>query len=134
MSTKKESNAMFWGVVLGAIGGAAYTLLRTPKSGRELRGGITSQASRLTSRGQPASSPAWQSSYQPASPFQQQAADAAASVQQHAADAAATVQDKAADVAETVQQQAAATSDVVADAADSAADAVDSAVDDLTES
>ncbi len=60
MAKEKESNAMFWGVVLGAIGGAAFTLLRTPRSGREIRGEITSQASRLTSRGQPPASYTWQ--------------------------------------------------------------------------
>ena len=121
MSNKKESNAMFWGFVLGAIGGAAFALLRTPRSGREIRGEISSQASRLTSRGQQAADQTWQSTYQAASSVQQQAADAAASAQQQASDAT-----------EAVQAQASETADAVADAADSAADAVDSVVDDQT--
>lgn len=53
---------MFLGFVLGAIGGAAFTLLRTPRSGRELRGEIANQASRLSGRAQQPVDQAWQAS------------------------------------------------------------------------
>ncbi len=128
MAKEKEFNAMFWGVVLGAIGGAAFTLLRTPRSGREIRGEITSQASRLTSRGQPPASYTWQPPSQPASPAQQQAADVAAAVQQQASAAAATasaLQKQMASDARAAQQQASeVAADAVADEASAAADDV----------
>jgi gas vesicle protein len=51
MSEKKESNAFFWGFVLGAAAGAAVTLLKTPRSGKETIGEIRSRGRHLRSRG-----------------------------------------------------------------------------------
>lgn len=130
MSTKKESNAMFWGVVLGAIGGAAFTLLRTPRSGRELRGGIASQASRLTARGQQATGQAWQSTYQATSDWADKETSgqgAAEQVWQSASQTASSVQEQASSAVDSVQQQA-------SDSVDAAENAADSVADDLTTS
>lgn len=118
MTKEKGSNAMFWGFVLGAIGGAAFTLLRTPRSGREIRGEISSQASRLTSRGQQSMGDAWQTAGKSADSAWQQAADVTKTAQQQASDAAGGL-------AESTQEQA----DDVAAAAE---DAVSKAADDLT--
>ena len=128
MSTKKESNAMFWGVVLGAIGGAAFTLLRTPRSGRELRGGITSQASRLTSRGHQATGQAWQSTYQATSDRVDKETSrqgTAEQVWQTASQTASSVQEQASSAVDSAQQQA-------SDVADAAEDVAGSVADDLT--
>lgn len=95
MSNEKGSRAMFWGIVLGAIGGAAFTLLRTPRSGKELRGEIASQAGRLTGRGQQSVDQAWQAAGQSASSAWQQAAGVASAVQDQASDAAAAAGDAA---------------------------------------
>lgn len=132
MAKEKGSNAMFWGFVLGAVGGAAFTLLRTPRSGREIRGGITSQASRLTARGQQSASYTWHPPSQPASPVQQQAADAAATMQQQTSAAAATASglgEQLASEAQAAQQQA---SQVAADAG-AAVDEAGGAIGDLTD-
>ena len=127
MANEKESNAMFWGFVLGAIGGAAFALLRTPRSGREIRGEITSQASRLTSRGQQTTSYTWQ----PPGSVQQQAADVAETVQQQAASATAAASDLQEEMASSVKAAQEQASDVV-DAAGEAVDEVGQATDDLT--
>lgn len=122
MTKEKGSNAMFWGFVLGAIGGAAFTLLRTPRSGRELRGEISSQASRLTSRGQQTTNDAWQTAGQTASSTWQQAADVSETVQKEASDAAESVGQQAADLVDSAQEQA---DDVAAAAEDAASKAAD---------
>lgn len=119
MANEKESNAMFWGFVLGAIGGAAFALLRTPRSGREIRGEISSQASRLTSRGQQSMGDAWQTTGKTADSAWQQAADVTKTAQQQASGAADG------DFAESAQEQA-------TDVAAAAEDAVSKAADDLT--
>ena len=142
MANEKESNAMFWGFVLGAIGGAAFALLRTPRSGREIRGEITSQASRLTSRGQQSMDYAWQ----PASSVQQKAAGMATDVQKQAGEAVDVVADAASTASETLQEQVSDAADAAqnvasdsaealqqqaADAAGAASDALDDAADKL---
>ena len=125
MTKEKGSSAMFWGFVLGAIGGAAFTLLRTPRSGREIRGEISSQASRLTSRGQQSMGDAWQTAGKTADSAWQQAADVTQTAQQQASGAAEALQQQAGDLASSAQEQAAG----VAAAAE---DAVSKAADDLT--
>ena len=125
MTKEKGSNAMFWGFVLGAIGGAAFTLLRTPRSGREIRGEISSQASRLTSRGQQTATDAWQTAGKTAESAWQQAADVTKTAQQQASGTADALQQQAGDLAESAQEQA-------VDVAASAEDAVSEAADDLT--
>ena len=51
MSEKKESNAFFWGFVLGAAAGAVLTLLKTPRSGKETIGEIRARGQQLRNRG-----------------------------------------------------------------------------------
>jgi gas vesicle protein len=51
MSEKKESNAFFWGFVFGALAGAAWTMLNTPRSGKETIGEIRARGRQLRSRG-----------------------------------------------------------------------------------
>ena len=47
MAKQKESNAFFWGFVLGAAAGAAWTLLKTPRSGKETIGEIRSRGQEM---------------------------------------------------------------------------------------
>lgn len=52
MSEKKESNAFFWGFVLGAAAGAVMMLLKTPRSGKETIGEIRARGQQLRLRGE----------------------------------------------------------------------------------
>ena len=97
MSEKQSSHAFFWGFVAGAVATAAYTLLKTPRSGRETIDQVKSQANQLLGRSQHAAS-SWQEPVQAAARnWQAQAEDSAKQAQ-------ATVQD-AAQKAETAAQE-----------------------------
>jgi gas vesicle protein len=111
---------MFWGFILGAIGGAAYTLLNTPRSGKELRDEIMGRANQLVDRGQHSMGHTWQTVDQTAYPAWNQAPDFGAAVRQQAEAAAA----QAENLAESAQRE-------VSDAADAIGDSVDKAADDL---
>lgn len=47
MAEQKGSNAFFWGFVLGMAAGAAWTLLKTPRSGKETIGEIRSRGQEM---------------------------------------------------------------------------------------
>ena len=106
MSEKKESNAFFWGFVLGAAAGAVWTLLKTPRSGKETIGEIRSRgqemrtlAGDLVGKGSSQVSDYATSAQSQASKMQSQASDLADQAMTQAQDAGEVVAEQ---VEETV--------------------------------
>ena len=112
MSEKQSSNSFFWGFVAGAVVTAAYTLLKTPRSGREIIEQVKTQANQMLGRSQDG-----------AHDWQATTPSAAQSWQARAEDAAHQAQGAAKDAAQAAQEQVGA-----------AAAASQAAVDDLAES
>lgn len=106
MSQKQSSHSFFWGFVAGAAATAVYTLLKTPRSGRETIDQIRGQANQMLGRSQSAAS-GWQEPFQTtASTWQSQAERAAKQAQAVAQDTAGQVQEQVADVVEAGQEAA----------------------------
>lgn len=98
MAEQKESNAFFWGFVLGAAAGAVATLLKTPRSGKETIGEIRSRgqqmrtsAAELVGKGSSQVSDFSYSAQSQASKMQSQANDLADQAMRQAQDAGEVV-------------------------------------------
>lgn len=112
------SHPFFWGFVAGAAATAAYTLLKTPRSGSDTIDQIKGQADKLLGRSQSAASDWQEPARAAARNWQTQAEDTAHQAQASAQEAAQQVQQQAADVVEAGQEAA---SDVVESAKDALA-------------
>lgn len=106
MSEKQSSNAFFWGFVAGAIATGIYTLLKTPRSGREIVEQVRTQADQLLGRSQK-SAQDWQQATRPTAPsWQAQAEQAASQAQAAAQDLAQATTEQAGAVTEAAQSAA----------------------------
>lgn len=115
MSEKQGSNSFFWGFVAGAAATAVYTLLKTPRSGREIIEQVKTQANQMLGRSQnaaydwqqatPSAAQSWQSQAEDlAHQAQRAATDAAQAAQEQAGQAAAAGQAAVEDLAEAASQ------------------------------
>jgi gas vesicle protein len=95
MSEKQGSNSFFWGFVAGAAATAVYTLLKTPRSGREIIEQARTQANQMLGRSQNVAYDWQQATPSAAQSWQSQAEDLAQQAQRAAADAAQTAQEQA---------------------------------------
>jgi gas vesicle protein len=130
MSEKQSSHAFFWGFVAGAVATAAYTLLKTPRSGRETIDQIKGHANQLLGRTQNAASDWQEPARTAARSWQTQTEDAAKQTQATVQEAAEQTQDKVQEAAQQVQDQAsevvAAGQEAVGDLAESAKQSLES--------
>ncbi len=115
MSEKQSSSAFFWGFMAGAVATGVYTLLKTPRSGREIIEQVRTQADQLLGRSQKdvqnwqeatrSSAQSWQAQAEKAASQAQAAAqDMAQAVEKQASAVAEATQSAASDVAEPAQQ------------------------------
>jgi gas vesicle protein len=118
MPKNKESNAFFWGFVLGAVAGAALTLLKTPRSGKETIGEIRARGRQLRSRGDDF-----------AKRSASQVGDLAHSAQTQVDKAQSQASDLANQAKNDLQTAGEAIVDTAADALDNGADAASDALD-----
>lgn len=106
MSEKQSSNAFFWGFVAGAVATGIYTLLKTPRSGREIVEQVRTQADQLLGRSQKETQH-WQQATHPTAPgWQAQAEQAASQAQAAAQDMAQAATEQAGAVVEAGQSAA----------------------------
>ncbi len=126
MNEKKSSGAFFWGFIAGAAAAGIYTLLKTPRSGREMIEQVKGQGVRLKSKAEemtgaamrqsgpaatdwqytsPATPQYWQADlHETAQQAQGAADDAAQAVGEQAAEAIEAAQAEAGDAADAVKQ------------------------------
>lgn len=101
MSEKKSSKAFMLGFIVGAIGGAAYTILQTPQSGDETLAQLRGLKDRFTGGGSAASD--WTNTGYTAPRAWERATD---NMTQQAEKAADTVKSAAQDIADEASWQA----------------------------
>ncbi len=98
MGTNQHRGAFLFGMLAGAVAGAAVTLLRTPVSGRELRGRIRRKAEQIVPGGSlPSVSPE----------VRERIRDTGKQIREQAASATASIQDRSRAVLTTGREKAA---------------------------
>lgn len=107
MGTQQHRGAFLFGMLAGAVAGAAMTLLRTPVSGRELRGRIRRKAEQIVPGGKlPSVSPELRERIrETGSQIREQAANAAASIQDRSREVLTTGREKAGTATATMTQR-----------------------------
>ena len=121
MAKQKESNAFFWGFVLGAAAGAVLTLLKTPRSGKETIGEIRSRGKEMRTL---AGDLVGKGSSQ-VSDYATSAQSQAGKMQSQANDLADQAMSQAQDAGEVVAEQVEVTVDAAGDVVDETIDIVE---------
>ena len=121
MAEQKESNAFFWGFVLGAAAGAVWTLLKTPRSGKETIGEIRSRGQEMRAL---AADLMGKGSSQ-VSDFSYSAQSQASKMQSQVSDLADQAMSQAQDAGEVVVEQVEETVDAAGDVVDETIEVVE---------
>ena len=129
MAKQKESNAFFWGFVLGAAAGAVWTLLKTPRSGKETIGEIRARGQEMREL---AGDLMGKGSSQ-VSDYAYSAQSQASKVQSQVNDLADQAKTQANDLADQAMSQAQDAGEVVADQVEETVDAASGVVDETIE-